>query len=431
MDNADKRIVESALLWDPSIRHRVTSNRESNATLAGSRTELLVPGTNSSVPPQQIPMILIQHPGETNSGFASGWELILPTSYAQSTWLALILWGGRAGGLADSNHIHLLEAPSPAHHSVIHPDTAAGRAEQHRQTIALEKKYWARPPNRRCNYTKLGVASPFKPLWRTLMTDWLQDCNENVEVLRDGHVLRIIADALKSPRKSEISKKRLRLPYKLCKQIEQIKPTKRHTSPSIPLQLLSSLNCNEPSLIHVRLTLTGRGRCKSNALICLPQLLDWSNSQNVEEPLHSDSTKKQARKKLRLEHLAQLRGEKRRRKVAKTAADNKMTVEERREGSMTLDEYRDAIRHLWVPNNVTTVRNSCSREVIGWVTEASFSFKCGRWMALGYIVLPALPHLLSRQMSPQQKCRVLVRDTQSRCYRFAALQVLHIENALP
>ncbi|KAJ8966007.1 hypothetical protein NQ314_003785 [Rhamnusium bicolor] len=84
-----------------------------------------------------------------------------------------------------------------------------------------------------------------------------------------------------------------------------------------------------------------------------------------------------------------------------------------------LREYRNTMRKLWLPET-TTIRQSCSREVIGFVRDGDFSFLLGQSKALGYIAMSALPNLLSLK----SKGKVLIRNTNSKQYRIGILEII-------
>lgn len=84
-----------------------------------------------------------------------------------------------------------------------------------------------------------------------------------------------------------------------------------------------------------------------------------------------------------------------------------------------LKKYRDQMRQLWLPKP-TTIRKSCSREVIGFVKSGGFSYLEGKSTGIGYIVSGSINFLLSLQ----HKNKVLVRNTNSKNYRFAQLEII-------
>lgn len=84
-----------------------------------------------------------------------------------------------------------------------------------------------------------------------------------------------------------------------------------------------------------------------------------------------------------------------------------------------LDEYTQTMRELWLPET-KSIRNSCTREVIGFITNGGFSFTLAHSTAVGYITIGCLSTLLSKK----NKNFVLIRNTCSRQYRLAQMEVI-------
>lgn len=78
------------------------------------------------------------------------------------------------------------------------------------------------------------------------------------------------------------------------------------------------------------------------------------------------------------------------------------------------------MRTLWIPEVVDEVKTSCSRKIIGFITNGDFSFIQARGYGVGYIALGAIPSLLSNC----KRNKVLIRNTSSRQYYFAELDVV-------
>lgn len=116
------------------------------------------------------------------SGYSSGWDIIIPSGWAQPIWISLILWGARPGGLKETNSI-TFEMNQP---NFLFPDTSAGEEEELSISNQCREVYFKLPPNKRTNYNKFRISSPFEWNWRLLLTDW----NENKEPIRDFFILR-------------------------------------------------------------------------------------------------------------------------------------------------------------------------------------------------------------------------------------------------
>lgn len=80
-------------------------------------------------------------------------------------------------------------------------------------------------------------------------------------------------------------------------------------------------------------------------------------------------------------------------------------------------DFSKKMRELWVPK-ARTVRNSCSREVIGFVTAGDYSLTEGKGSGLGYVSAGGLQELISSDSQT-----VLVRNTSSAQYRLATVQI--------
>lgn len=122
-------------------------------------------------------------------GYGNGWDIIFPSSWAQPLWLSLIMWGGRAGGLRETNCINF-----ESELQFLHPDTTSGKIEESILTSKAMEIFFKRPPNRRINYNKFNIASPFQWNWNMLFKEWRSSGNNTEEffVLRDKNVLRHI-----------------------------------------------------------------------------------------------------------------------------------------------------------------------------------------------------------------------------------------------
>ena len=117
--------------------------------------------------------LLIQRPSPSPvsqqhaRGLFSGWNVIVPAGFAMPVWRALIYAGARVEGLEERRR-RLNEAGAecfPADYC----DCAAGWMWE-RWLGENEKAAWLRhPPNKRVNWQRTGVASPYQPDWAGLI----------------------------------------------------------------------------------------------------------------------------------------------------------------------------------------------------------------------------------------------------------------------
>lgn len=83
-----------------------------------------------------------------------------------------------------------------------------------------------------------------------------------------------------------------------------------------------------------------------------------------------------------------------------------------------LKTYSQKMRQLWVPET-KIIRHSCSREVMGFIKHGDFSFLLAKTKGIGYITIGALKKLFDMKEN-----KVLVRNTNSRQYRVAVLNII-------
>lgn len=248
------------------------------------------------------------------------------------------------------------------------------------------------------NYKKLAIASPFCCPWKQLVSEWagVEDCN--FYVLRELEVL---------------SKIQLALNRKFNFKSAQTPPS---------------------CLIPVYLTMKTRGNPGDNALICLPYRTDFQkNKQHKQgnnfspiytEPLCKDLQQKE-RHRLRRQHLQELK------KLRNKRIRKKRALQQINPGTLiriakpnNIKLIRDQLtkmRELWLPAKPESIRKQCSRECFGYITQCNFSLSGAKVVGLGYVTAKGLEKLL--KTCSKGTCKVLVRGTKSRCYRFASIKI--------
>lgn len=346
-------------------------------------------------------------------GYGAGWDIILPAGWSMPFWISLVYRGARVGGLRESKNSSLESEVPHFPHDV--PDTQAGKNYNNEIQNEGEMKYSRYPPDKRPNYEKLGIASPFSSPWNKLVKEWAVEsekqslianssldkesgkmleksdlapttsdtvtndtkaspsnfeslqtntdsidgkevfCNERFYVLRDISKVRHLRDMFKEP-----SNKR--------------KET-QCTEDSLNLNHLTNIIDNSlNALAAVSLRMVNQGFPLPNATISIPSISDLKELKKCKkfggptEPLHKGP------------------------------------------------------RHHFSSNvsNVNTLIGSCTRDVIGFVTSAQYSLSRGYGVGIGYCALPGLARLLLTG----REGMVLVRNTSSQQYRFAYISVL-------
>ncbi|XP_023934193.2 ribonucleases P/MRP protein subunit POP1 [Bicyclus anynana] len=378
--------VSSSPIWNKSVCDIIKENKITNAKYIDHITKTqLVPGEVTEDDPflQTIPIVLIQRSGSQECsykkiGYGSGWDIIIPSGYGLPFWLTFIMFRARSGGLRETESLafEMGDCYMP-------PDSQAGLVEEKRIEIELKEKYFKRPPSKRVNYIKLAVPSPFICPWNVLLKEWGNVDQEKFFVLRDRVILQELQNCMEQKR-------------------------------TLP-ELVNSHHC----LVPVYIQIIGKGNLKKHAMICIADKSDICLNSLL-EPLHEDFNFK-LRKQKRTEHKSYLKQMRRKRiklrkkKIQKEANQPKPQRKNKHEPS----DYVKAMRELWLPSNIDAVRNVGSKEVMGYLSQGAFSFSEAKSCGVGYVAFKALAKLLQNGVN-----KVLVRNTTSRKYRVANIQII-------
>lgn len=350
------------------------------------------------------------------TGLHSSIDIIIPSKWAMPFWLAFIMRCARVGALRESSLVAFeslnLQVPD-----INDPDCPAYMREALTTKEELINKYFRYPPNNRINYVKVGIRSPFFCDWKNLTKDW-----SNVE---DFYILRN---------------------YRLLSDLQtKLHPVKRKNArtKSIDENIqfnLQDFDEHKNCLVHVQLTMTGKGVPKKFAIICMPTHEDLKTFESNKkwggprEKRHTDPNEK-SRKISRKKHSALLKRLRRQRVEQKETFSNYEGKLLFKESVNLIDaiEHESILRHrrimlaqkarmaeMYLPES-TEVRHSCDREVMGYVTLGAFSFLRSRGIGTGYVTLASLLEIVSKKSNI-----VLVRNTTTRQYRLATLDILNL-----
>lgn len=336
-------------------------------------------------------------------GLCSGIDVIIPVGWAMPFWLAFLLRCARVGGLRESRSIvfESLNINSPDFNE---PDSPAYIKEALDTKEELTNKYFRYSPNKRVNFVKLGIRNPFSCDWKTLMEDWTG--TDEFYVLRNRELLLLLQKNIR----------------------QQTSDKRKITKPSHSVQtdfqdFLPYKNC----LIRVKASLVRKGCPKRFAIICMPTLQDLQEFKKNKnwvgpvEKLHIDSNEK-LRKKSRKDHLMLLKRLKRQRIRRKKTFTGEMELLKKYNSIKISTEQAEKMRKLYLPEcTEIRVRYSCDREVMGYLTVSDFSFNEAKGLGIGYVTLNALIEMIN-----QKSNIILVRNTQTRQYRTAVLDILGV-----
>lgn len=461
--------LHSGHFWSSNVRDTATQSKLSTAELNKLRSKYLVPGllrtsgenhalvenVNSSSSLEtsvkaEIPLMLIQRPGSKNPltkrlGFGCGWDVILPAGWAMPFWLAFIFRSARPAGLREASS-HELESGKC---EFLPPDSVAGTEEARREGKELREAYFRLPPDKRPNYIKLGVACPFQCQWGDLLRDWApsQRINGTEDHLK-SHLVQSPRSffVLRDFRKIQVINNFITETWSTL--MKRSSDMKCESALEILFDQFPTFPNQDESLLPVRVEAFHKGVTDNFSMICIPTAEDVANlvkdfKTEPSEPPHDDKNHN-IRQKMRKDHKSELIRLRRQRVRSKRSAENSssnqdIAIPSKLKGSPTqelVSTYNQKMEELWLLNTSSfgTIRNSCSREVAGFVTRGDFCFTEAKGCGVGYITYSSLQSLLKlwiqsfpRNQNSSFKSRgvtVLIRSPQSYQYRLGKLSLI-------
>lgn len=395
--NVDLPELSSAsALWEKDLRDDLTKTMITSAQLCKLRNQKqLVPSIASSLEKnlQPIPIILIHRPGKEMTNLACGWDLIVPAGYGLSVWLNLIKFGAKAGGWKEHEMIM-----SEIGKAVFDPDTMLGRKEADRISAMTREKYFRKPPNKRTNYRKISIASPFICPFNQLIKEWNGSAG-NFYVQRNPSTLNDIHSSI------------------IAKNFVEL-----------------SLDLN--ALLPVKINMISRGSPDNYSIVCLPNKKDvkfWTMTQNRQrkcpiftEKVVNDSCENE-RRILKFNHkkeLKRLRNVRVREKRKLQNAAEKFVKIAKPNSELMIKQQLQKISNLWLPHSSSSIRHQCSREVIGYLTDSRFTLNIGKVSGVGFITSGGLIELFKIfQKLKKSKPFVLIRSPNSTSYHVATFTI--------
>ncbi|XP_046660424.1 ribonucleases P/MRP protein subunit POP1 isoform X2 [Homalodisca vitripennis] len=394
-----KSLSSHSPLWEFELRERVNDSKMSTSQLNGLRSRALVPGLASAAwlgshNVSHLPILLVQNRGQyEQSGYGSGWDVIVPAGWGIPVWLGLVYRGARVGGLRETERLTLETVSGPT----LPPDTEAGCLDSEQARSENYEKHFRLPPDKRPNYIKLGVIAPFHCPWERLLQDWHSEGDgQGIYVIRNRGQLDFLKCLLSRTK-----------PVTTCVFSEKDKAC---------------------GLVQVGIEMCGRGTLERCALICGMgkkdiRLTKDKTGKGPFEPIHEDENEEK-RKIQREEHQLKLLRLRRKRVKAKREMEEKgifsvKTKEKKNPTEKLVQEQAELMKELWLPNEIKSVKNSSSRPVLGFVTFGGYSFRQSKTCGYGFVALSALLSVLERNQG-----YFLVRNVTSLQYYFVRLKLL-------
>ncbi|XP_037359465.1 ribonucleases P/MRP protein subunit POP1 isoform X2 [Talpa occidentalis] len=465
-----------SFIWNQAICRSVTENKISDQDLNRKRSELLVPGSQLVLGPQEskIPILLIQQPGKVTGddrrGWGSGWDILLPKGWGMAFWIPFIYRGARVGGLKEtlvhSQYKRLPNIPGDF------PDCPAGILFAEEQAKNLLEKYKRRPPAKRPNYVKLGTLAPFWCPWEQLTRDW----ESRVQAKEESSVAsspnseecdwrRDAMPCATTPEKagqlpSEVdisvnhscepegvmdtecpgqagselvagpgasgsvlcvlrSRKSLKQLSAWCEPSSGDSRAARRAASRGQQELtrqacLSILGQFPRALVWVSLSLLRKGSPEPHTMICVPDKEDLLRLR--QDRLYRGPQEMKHGDPFK----SAIRKQKEMKKTEKKQSQGCAAAEGLTAGDPAATQHALTLG-LW-SGPLPAVTCHCSRVLLGFVTQGDFSMAVGCGEALGFVSLTGLLDMLSSQPAAERGL-VLLRPPASLQYRFARISI--------
>lgn len=385
-------------------------------------------------------------------------------------WMALVYRGARTGGLQESQTL-ALEQGVPFFPNDF-PDTPAGEAYNAKLKDDGEAEYRRYPPAKRPNYEKLGSKCPFSPPWRELVNDW--NSSSSVTGLGNKTTSDAISTKIFARDSTQIDDSVVQ-PLSLA-FISRDSPTE-NTAGTVDLTRISSesiahtkanaiasnsshmdVSVSEPVSVPVPTENTS-GSTKTDTVAGESAQMVGSIVQPL-YVLRSRSKLSTFRSYVARYKLRQSGGSKHQKMVNKPPAPlddfDLSSIVRSDPNSLVCVLLRMVNRSVPVPNSAVAIpstgdtsrlkkcrdfagpleplhkgpkalckslRNSCTREIVGFVSSGHYSLSRGCGFGIAFCALPGLVKLLSSSSSTGELV-VLVRGSSTQQYRFAYLTIL-------
>ena len=163
--------VSSSIIWEMDKLKEIESSKLSEAVLNERRSKNLIPGTPLKPESQdaRIPILILERSQKipmkigsekSTSTVSKGLDVIVHRAWAREFWRALVYGGGKAGGLKERRSSYF-ESGIPAF-PYDYPETKAYHDWASMIEIEEQEAYNRRPSNKKINFQKIGIKSPFK-----------------------------------------------------------------------------------------------------------------------------------------------------------------------------------------------------------------------------------------------------------------------------
>ena len=279
-------LVAYSPLWDDDVRRVVSLSRQPDHFLNEARSKQFPKQGDLDIGDSvRIPVVILHQslsnvcsPTSLDKPTGFGWDLLLPKNWGMAFWVSLVYRGARVCGLTELQRCLLecrvLQFPNDF------PDTLACRQESQVVQEGLENFFRCYPPDKRPNYGKLSIRTPFHCSWETLLLD---DCDVMTKkprieplsyhgVLSCGNSVASCFYVLRSRTHLTALSQLMDHASHGGRQKSQRKGRESPCLHSDTLSILKQTHSN--ALVAISFEMFGRGKVSSWAALCVPTLAD-------------------------------------------------------------------------------------------------------------------------------------------------------------
>ena len=197
MINALPSQISQSPLWKRSVRQSVSHSKIQDCVINEIRSKFLLKPSELKLDDEssRIPIVIIEKTYQRPSSclqalslpHVTGCDLILPSCWGMAFWMTLVYNGGRACGMKELKSASL-ESLLPVFPADF-PDALSGVEAAKEERESLECKYYRYPPDKRPNFGKIAIQTPFHAPWADLLTAWEKQVADNLKDNEEGEVV--------------------------------------------------------------------------------------------------------------------------------------------------------------------------------------------------------------------------------------------------
>ena len=268
-----RQTLASSQLCVTHCRHQSVADRHTDHVINTHRSKCFTGHApeDPRLQKNRVPLWLLTTSGShgplgSTSQYGAGVLLMLPREWVLTSLVALSYWGAKAVGKKELDRVWF------ERQSMCYPidciDTNGYVIEAYNKKRELEKSYLLKPPDKRVEYGKMGVSTPFHSPWGSLVGGALDqmECDSSYTrlpyfLLRDRQAILSLQHVLF----------KRHMPYKYLPRYYKLRyPCKKLPLLSQPLSLSEILEKYSNSVLLVSVHMLLRGSVEERAKLFLP-----------------------------------------------------------------------------------------------------------------------------------------------------------------